>query len=325
MVTTDQGRRRGAATYRRGQAFRRRARRNVVRPRTTPKTATTTEFAHTRGHPQGVPQRPERYVDERWFVHTRGCTHGARTPTRGAYGPNDMATSVGFCAREGAYKGGGHPQGVPLRPERYGNERWFVRTRGRPQGGRAPTRGAPTARTIWQRALVFAHERAPTRGEGAHKGCPYGPNDMATSVGFCAREGAYKGGGHPQGVPLRPERYGNERWFLRTRGHPQGVPLRPERYGNERWFLRTRGHPQGVPLRPERYGNERWFLRTRGRLQGGRAPTRGAPTARTIWQRALVKLAAISWQALSDPRCGRRYFLEYALYHPRRETAAPRG
>ena len=88
-------------------------------------------------------------------------------------------------------------------------------------GGGHP-QGVPTARTIWQRALVFAHERAPTRGEGTHKGCPYGPNDMATSVGFCAREGAYKGGGHPQGVPLRPERYGNERWFVHMRGRTRG-------------------------------------------------------------------------------------------------------
>ena len=122
------------------------------------------------------------------------------------------------------------PRGGPLRPERYGNERWFVYTRGRPQGGRAPTRGAPTARTIWQRAigcaherapsrgegrgaptartiwqraLVCVHERAPSRGEGTHKGCPYGPNDMATSDRLCTREGAHKGGGHPQGAPLR--------------------------------------------------------------------------------------------------------------------------
>ena len=93
----------------------------------------------------------------------------------GPTGPNDMATSVGLCTREGALKGGGH-----LRPERYGNERWFVYTRGRPQGGRAPS-----------------------RGEGTHKGCPYGPNDMATSDRLCTREGAHKGGGHPQGAPLR--------------------------------------------------------------------------------------------------------------------------
>ena len=116
-----------------------------------------------------------------------------------------------------------------------------MHTRGRPQGGKAPTRGVPTARTIWQRAIGCAHERAPSRGEGTHKGCPYGPNDMATSDRLCTREGALKGGRHPQGVPLRPERYGNERWFVHTRGRPQG----------------------------------------------GRAPTRGAPTARTIWQRAI--------------------------------------
>ena len=152
VVTTDHSRRRGAATYRRGQAFRRRARRNVVRARTTLKTATTTEFAHTRGR-----------------------LHGGRAPTRGApTGPNDMATSVGLCTREGTHKGGGRPQGAPLR-----------------------------ARTIWQRALVCAHERAPTRGEGAHKGRPYGPERYATSVGLCTREGTHKGGGRPQGAPLR--------------------------------------------------------------------------------------------------------------------------
>ena len=220
MVTTDHGRRRGAATYRRGQAFRRRARRNVVRARTTLKTATTTEFAHTRG---------------------------------------------------------------------------------RLQGGRAPTRGAPTARTIWQRALVCAHERAPTRGEGTHKGRPYGPNDMATSAGLCTREGTHKGGGHPQGVPL---------------GH-RTIWQRALVCAHERAPTRGEGTHKGRPYGPERYGNERWFVHTRGHPQGGRAPTRGAPTARTICRRALVKLAAISWQALSDPRCGRRYFLESALYHPR--------
>ena len=200
MVTTDHGRRRGAATYRRGQAFRRRARRNVVRARTTLKTATTTEFSHTRGRLQAL-------------VYGRAPTRGEGAHKGRPYGPNDMATSAGLCTREGTHKGGGHPQGAPLRPERYGNERWFVHTRGHPQGGRAPTRGAPT-----------------------------GPNDMATSVGLCTREGTHKGGGRPQGAPLR---------------------------------------------------------------------------ARTICRRALVKLAAISWQALSDPRCGRRYFLESALYHPR--------
>ena len=199
MVTTDHGRRRGAATYRRGQAFRRRARRNVVRARTTLKTATTTEFAHTRG---------------------------------------------------------------------------------RLQGGRAPTRGAPTARTIWQRALVCAHERAPTRGEGTHKGCPYGP-----------------------------ERYGNERWFVHTRGHPQG----------------GRAPTRGAPTGPNDMATSVGLCTREGTHKGGGRP-QGAPLrARTIWQRALVKLAAISWQALSDPRCGRRYLLESALYHPRRETAAPRG
>ena len=189
MVTTDHGPRRGAATYRRGQAFRRRARRNVVRARTTLKTATTTEFSHTRGRLQGG-RAPTRGAPTARTIWQRAlvCAH-ERAPTRG----------------EGAHKGGGHPQGgrAPTRGD----------TRGHPQGGRAPTRGAPT-----------------------------GPNDMATSVGLCTREGTHKGGGRPQGAPLR---------------------------------------------------------------------------ARTICRRALVKLAAISWQALSDPRCGRRYFLESALYHPR--------
>ena len=169
--------------------------------------------------------------------------------------------------------------------------------RGRPQGGRAPT-----ARTIWQRALVCVHERAPSRGEGTHKGCPYGPNDMATSDRLCTREGAHKGGGHPQGAPLR----------ART------IWQRAIGCAHERAPSRGRAPTRGAPT-------ARTIWQRAIGCAHERAPSRGAPTARTIWLRGLVKLAAISWLALSGPRCGRRYFLEYALCHPRRETAAPRG
>ena len=131
-----------------------------------------TWYAHEQ--PQRLPQQQS--------LRTREGTHKGR-PLRA----RTIWQRALVCAHERAPTRGG-PYGL----ERYGNERWFVHTRGRPQGGKAPTRGAPTARTIWQRALVCAHERAPSRGEGTHKGC-YGPNDMATSDRLCTREGGHKG------------------------------------------------------------------------------------------------------------------------------------
>ena len=213
----------------------------------------TTDHGRRRGPLHIGADRPFVVVPaETWYAHKQPqrlpqqqSAH-ERAPTRGAPTARTIWTSAGLCIREGAHMGGGHPQGVP------------------------------TARTICQRALVFAHERAPTRGEGTHKGCPYGPNDMATSVGFCictrgptrgegthegcpygpndmstsvglcAREGAHKGGGHPQGVPLRPERYATSAGLCAREGTHKGG-----------------GHPQGVPLRARTIGqraigNERW-------------------------------------------------------------------
>ena len=218
MVTTDHGRRRGPLHIGADRPF-------VVVPAETwyaheqpqrlpqQQSLRTREGAHKGGgHPQGAPLRPERYVNERWVVHMRGCPQGGRAPTRGAPTARTICQRALVCAHERApTRGEGTHKGCPYGPERYGNERWVVHMRGCPQGGRARTRGAPTARTICQRALGCAYERVPTRGEGTHKGCPYGPNDMASSAGLCAREGAHKGGGHPQGVPLRPKRYGFER------------------------------------------------------------------------------------------------------------------
>ena len=152
------------------------------------------------------------------------CAH-ERAPTRG----------------EGTHKGGGHPQ-----------------------GGRAPTRGAPTARTIWQRAIGCAHERAPTRGEGTHKGCPYGPNVMATSDRLCTREGAHKGGGHPRGGPLRARTIwqraiGCAYERAPTRGALTGPNDMQQAIGcaHERAPTRGEGTHKGCAYGPERYGNER--------------------------------------------------------------------
>ena len=108
----------------------------------------------------------------------------------------------------GAREGGGHPQGVPLRLDK----------------------------------------GVPARGEGTHKGCPYGwiwgareggraPTRGAPTVGYGVHA---KGGGRPQGAPLRLDE-----------GCPRGGRAP------------TRGAPTG------------WMM---GCTRGGRAPTRGAPT-----------------------------------------------
>ena len=85
-----------------------------------------------------------------------------------------------------------------------------------------------------------------TRGEGTHKGCPYGLMRA-------------HGGGHPQGVPLpvglnvgalHGEKgthkgcpYGWIMWAPHGGGHPLGVPLRLMMGARTLW------NPQGVPLR----------------------------------------------------------------------------
>ena len=131
---------------------------------------------------------------------------------------------------------------------------------GRPQGGRAPTRGAPTD--------CFVSAFGP--GKGTHKGCPYRL--------FCLGVWAWEG--RPQGAPL-PIVF-SRRFDLRrapTRGAPtdcfvsafgpgkgthKGCPYRLFCLGVWAW----EGHPQGVPLP---------IVLSR-RLGLGRAPTRGAPT-----------------------------------------------
>ena len=131
---------------------------------------------------------------------------------------------------------------------------------GRPQGGRAPTRGAPT------NCLLSAFCPA----KGTHKGCPY----RLSSLGVWPWEG------HPQGVPL-PIVFSRRLALGRapTRGAPtdcllsafcpgkgthKGCPYRLSSLGVLPW----EGHPQGVPL-PIVFSR---------RFALGRAPTRGAPT-----------------------------------------------
>ena len=80
-------------------------------------------------------------------------------------------------------------------------------------------------------------EGCPRRGEGTHKGCPYGwiwgaheggraPTRGAPTVGYGVPA---KGGGHPQGVPLRLDDVG----ALAGEGRPQGGRL-PDS-GSLRW------------------------------------------------------------------------------------------
>ena len=108
-----------------------------------------TWYAHEQ--PQRLPQQQS--------LRTREGTHKGR-PLRA----RTIWQRALVCAHERApSRGEGTHKGRPYGPNDMANERWFVHTRGRPQGGRAPTRGA-TARTIWQRAIGCAHERADTRG-----------------------------------------------------------------------------------------------------------------------------------------------------------------
>ena len=115
--------------------------------------------------------------------------------------------------------------------------------RARTQGGGHP-QGVP---------LRLDNEGAPTQGgKGTHKGCP---------CVWIMRARA-QGGGRPQGVPLRLD---NEGARTGGKGTHKGCPCV--------WIMRARaqggGHPQGVPLRLDNEGAP---------TQGGRAPTRGAPT-----------------------------------------------
>ena len=241
--------------------------------------------APTRGAPTGGYGVPTRGACE--GVHAYGWIFWARAP-RGEgthkgcpYGWIRGAHEGGECVRGGARvrvdflgartKGGGHPQGVPLRVDTGCPRGGRVRARGvrtggffgrAHQGGRAPTRGAPTGGygvpTKGESACEGVHAygwifwaRAP-RGEGTHKGCPYGWIRGAHEGGECVRGGARvrvdflgartKGGGHPQGVPLRVDTGCPRRGRVRARG-----------------CTRTGG----------------FFGRAH---QGGRAPTRGAPT-----------------------------------------------
>ena len=126
---------------------------------------------------------------------------------------------------------------------------------GCPQGGRAPTRGAPTD---WRFALAghpqgvplpivlsrFGPGRAPTRG--APTDCPL----SRFALGRAPTRGA------PTDCPLSA--------FCPGKGTHKGCPYRLSSLGVLPW----EGHPQGVPLP---------IVLSR-RFALGRAPTRGAPT-----------------------------------------------
>ena len=112
---------------------------------------------------------------------------------------------------------------------------------GCPQGGRAPTRGAPTD------CILAAFDP----GEGTHKGRPYRLSSRGVlTLGRAPTRGA------PTDCPLSA--------FCPGKGTHKGCPYRLSSLGVLPW----EGHPQGVPLP---------IVLSR-RFALGRAPTRGAPT-----------------------------------------------
>ena len=199
--------------------------------------------AHGGGHPRGVHIRLDdvgaRGRAPTRGAHTVGLF--ARTVGwRGARGraPTRGAPTVGLFARagEGTHegctygwvtwaRGGGHPRGVPLRLD-------YLRAR-----GRAPTRGAPTVGLFaWARGgghprgvpLRLDYLRA--RGEGTHEG-----GWVAHTVGWRGRAGEGTHEGCPYGWIICARGEGTHEgwpcgWIIRARarggGHPQGVPLR---------------------------------------------------------------------------------------------------
>ena len=182
---------------------------------------------------------------------------------------------------------------------------------GRPQGGRAPTRGAPT------NCLLSAfcpgkgtHKGCPYRlsslgvsgpGKGTHKGCPYRLSSLRFALGRAPTRGAptdcllsafCPGKGTHKGCPYRLSSLGVWPW----EGHPQGVPL-PIVFSRRLGRAPTRGAPtlsgpgegthKGCPYRLSSLGVLPWEGHPQGvplpivfsrRLALGRAPTRGAPT-----------------------------------------------
>ena len=68
---------------------------------------------------------------------------------------------------EGCTRGGGHPQGAPLRMDE-----GCTRGGGHPQGGRLPIAFCPGKGT--HKGCPYGWMRGAHEGEGTHKGCPYG-------------------------------------------------------------------------------------------------------------------------------------------------------
>ena len=165
----------------------------------------------------------------------KGCPYGwITTALTGERAPTRGAPTGGLFART---RGGGHPQGVPLRLDYLRAHGGTGTHKGRPYGwittahtgGKGTHKGRPYG---W---IATAH----TGGKGTHKGCPYGwiicahtggraPTRSAPTVGLLVRtrgEGAHKGrpygwiigahtgGGRAQGAPLRLD-------YLRAHGVP---------------------------------------------------------------------------------------------------------
>ena len=217
----------------------------------------------------------------------RARIRGGRAPTRGAptgcWQPQEVLSlvdagcpgrSVGQShlnsdakiADEGrAHGGGGHPQGVPLRVDFLGRARQGgrVRTRGvrtggflggaHAGGGRVRTRGVRTGGLIGART---------PRGEGAHKGCPYGwmmeartPGGRVRTRGV--RTGGFFGARAPRGEGAKGGGRAHQGGRVRTRG------VRTGGFFGAR-TPRGEGAHKGCP-----YG---WVFWARAR-QGGRART----------------------------------------------------